>query len=75
MSIIEFLTTWAVLTGVLALGYFGRRAIEIYNAPTTFKRIIDGPIRVGIFDGQYVMEGLDGNIHYAYPPFTLTLEE
>ena len=75
MSIIEFLTTWAVLIGIFLLGYFARRGLEIYNAPITFKRIIGGPIQGGSLDGRYILEELDGSIHYACPPFTLTLEK
>ena len=75
MSTIEFLLTWAVLLGVFLLGYFAARGLEIYNKPTAFKRIVSGPIQGGDLGGRYVLEGLDGNIHYAHPPFTLTLED
>ena len=74
MSIIEFLITWAVLIGVFLLGYFARRGFEIFNELPVFKRIVSGPIQGGNFDGRYVVEGLDGNIHYVCPPFTLTLD-
>ena len=74
MSIIEFIVTWAVLIGVFLLGYFARRGLEIFNEPMTFKRIVSGPIQDGNFAGRYVVEGHDGNIHYACPPFTLTLD-
>ena len=75
MSIIEFLFTWAVLLGVFLLGYFATKGLEIYNKPTAFKRIVSGPIQGGDLDGRYVLEGLNGNIHYVNPPFTLTLED
>ena len=74
MSITEFLLTWAVLIGVFLLGYFARRSFELYNKPTVFKRIISGPIQGGSLDGRYVVEGIDDGIHYACPPFTLTLD-
>ena len=74
MTIIEFLLTWAVLLGVFLLGYFARKGLEIYSEPTVFKRIISGPIQGGNLDGRYVVEGLDDGIHYARPPFTLTLD-
>ena len=74
MSIIEFLVIWFALSVVFLLGYLARRAFEIYNAPMIFKRIVSGPIQGGSLDRRYVVEGLDGNIHYAHPPFTLTLE-
>ena len=76
MSTIEFLLTWTVLAGIFLLGYFARRGLEIYNKPTVFKRIVSGPIHGedGNLNGRYVLEGLDGNIHYAHPPFTLTLD-
>ncbi len=74
MSIIEFIITWAVLISIFLLGYFARRGLEIYNEPTVFKRIISGPIQGGNLDGRYVVVGLDSNIHYARPPFTLTLD-
>ena len=75
MNIIEFLVTLAVLAGAFLFGYFVRRDLEISNAPITFKRIIDGPIQGGNLDGRYILEGLDGSTHYAWPPFTLTLEK
>lgn len=70
MSTIEFLFIWIVLIFGFLLGYFLRGKLE----PIVFKRIISGPIQGGNLDGRYVVEGFDGNIHYAYPPFTLTLE-
>lgn len=73
MNIIEFLATWAVLISIFLLGYFARRRYEIFNRPTVFKRIVGGPIQGGVLDGRYVVIGLDGNVHYACPPFTLTL--
>ena len=75
MSIIEFLITWAVLIGIFLLGYFARKGLETFNEPETFKHIISGPVTGGTFDGRYVMRGLDDLIHYARPPFILTLEE
>ncbi len=75
MSIIEFFGILSMLTGAFLFGYFVRRGLEISNAPITFKRIIDGPIQGGNLDGRYILEGLDGSIHYAWPPFTLTLEK
>ncbi|KKN03198.1 hypothetical protein LCGC14_1109920 [marine sediment metagenome] len=74
MSIIEFLITWAVLIGIFLLGYIARVGLEVYNEPIAFKRIISGPIQGGNLDGRYALEGLDGNIHYVRPPFTLTLD-
>ena len=58
----------------LILGYFIRRGLEFFREPTVFKRIISGPMQGGNLDGRYVLEGLDGGIHYARPPFTLTLD-
>ena len=66
--------TIAVLISVFLLGYFARRGLEIFSEPTVFKRIVSGPILGGYLDGRYVLEGLDGGIHYAHPPFTLTLD-
>ena len=74
MSIITFFIVWAVLIGGIGLGYFARKVFEISNKPKAFKCIISGPMQGGTFDGRYVLEGLDGNIHYARPPFTLTLD-
>ena len=70
MSTVEFLITWAVLVGGFFLGYLARRSLE----PMKFKRVVGGPIQGGNLDGRYVVVGLDSNIHYARPPFTLTLD-
>ena len=75
MSIIEFFGILSMLAGAFLFGYFVGRDLEISNAPITFKRIISGPIQGGSLDGRYIVEGLDGNVHYACPPFTLTLEK
>ena len=70
MSILEFLIACAVLIGIFFLGFLS--GIDL-NLPV-FKHIISGPIQDGNLAGRYVVEGLDENIHYVYPPFTLTLD-
>ena len=70
MSITELLIACAVLIGIFFLGFLA--GIDL-NLPI-FKRIISGPIQSGNLNGRYVVEGLDGNIHYVRPPFTLTLD-
>jgi phosphoribosylaminoimidazole (AIR) synthetase len=70
MNIIELFVACAILVVIFLLGYLARGKLE----PTVFKRIISGPIQGGSLDGRYVVEGFDGNIHYAHPPFTLTLD-
>ena len=71
---IEFFAVWLMLIVVFLLRYFARRAFEISNSFSVFKRIIsDKPIETGNLTGRYVVEGLDGNIHYVFPPITVTL--
>ena len=72
---IEFLVVWAIIIVTFLFGYFCRKAFEISNSPPTFKRIVSGPIKGGPFNGRYVVEGLDNNLHYVEPPITLTLED
>ncbi len=72
---IDFLITWAMLTFMYVAGYITREATKDPKE-TIFKRIIStDPILHGELAGRYVVEGMDGSIHYVHPPITLTLEK
>ena len=56
-------------------GYFTKKVLEGPKEPI-FKRILStDAILHGELAGRYVVEGIDGSIHYVHPPITLTLEK
>ena len=75
MTITEFIIGWVILSIVYTAGYITRKSLEDPKEPI-FKRILStDPILHGELAGRYVVEGIDGSIHYIHPPITLTLEK